>query len=113
MLHSECDLTGAEITFGLDNNEAHKAVVAEEHPSVKKPDYDRIHNTHQQMTQLPTTFHSKWMKSHQDWKNKDATAMDILTLLNIQMDQQAGEHREHKSNTKMWKFKAFHSKMKR
>jgi len=44
MLHTEYDLTGTSITFGLDNDEARKAVMDEYHPSVKKPDYDIIYN---------------------------------------------------------------------
>jgi len=44
MLHTEYDLTGTSITFGLDNDEARKAVMDEYHPSVKKPDYDIIYD---------------------------------------------------------------------
>jgi len=41
MLHTEFDLTGTSvsITFGLDNDEAREAVMANYHPSVKKTDY--------------------------------------------------------------------------
>jgi len=44
MLHTEFDLTGTLITFGLDNDEARKAVMDKYHPSVKKPDYDIIYD---------------------------------------------------------------------
>ena len=94
MLHTECDLSGSSITFGLDNDEARKAVMAVDHPSVKKPDYDLIYDIRQRMAALPITFLSRWIEGHQDDKNKDYDSMDLWTLLNIEMDIDAGIHRE-------------------
>ena len=92
MLHAEFDLTGSEFTFGLDNTEARKAVMAEFEPSIKKPDYDMIHEIRSRMKKLPIVFHSKWIKGHQDRDNHDYSKMDIWTLLNIEMDHLAAEH---------------------
>jgi len=94
MLHTEFDLTGSSITFGLDNDEARKAVMAECHPSIKKPDYDIIHNMRNRISSLPTKFHSRWIEGHQDKTNTDCGTMDIWTLLNIEMNVDAGLHRE-------------------
>ena len=62
MLHTEHDLTGASITFGPDNDEARKAVMAECHPSVKKPDYDIIYDMRNRISSLPIKFHRRWIE---------------------------------------------------
>jgi len=94
MLHTEFDLTGTLITFGLDNDEARKTVIDEYHPSVKKPDYDIICDIQKRFASLPIKFNSRWIEGHQDKTNTDYDTMDIWTLLNIEMDIDAGVHRE-------------------
>jgi len=99
MLHTEFDLTGSSITFRLDNDEARIAVMDEYHPSVKKPDYDIIYDIRNRISSLPIKFHSRWIEGHQDKTNTDYDTMDIWTLLNIEMDIDAGLHREaHKQD---------------
>jgi len=94
MLHTEFDLIGTSITLGLDNDEARKAVMDEYHPSVKKPDYNILYNIRNRISSLPIKFHSRWIEGHQDKQNTDYDTMDIWTLLNIEMDIDAGLHRE-------------------
>jgi len=99
MLHTEFDLSGASITFGLDNDKARKAVMDECHPSVKKPDYDIIYDIRKRISSLPIKFCSRWIEGHQDKTNTDYDTMDIWTLLNIEMDIDAGLHSEaHKQD---------------
>jgi len=99
MLHTEFDLTGSSITFRLDNDKARIAVMDEYHPSVKKPDYDIIYDIRNRISSLPIKFHSRWIEGHQDKTNTDYDTMDIWTLLNIEMDIDAGLHREaHKQD---------------
>jgi NADH pyrophosphatase NudC (nudix superfamily) len=100
MLHSEYDLTGATFTFGLDNDSARIAIMSDYEPSVKKPDYDIIYDIRRRMEKLPITFLSKWIESHQDKGNADYSTMDIWTLLNIEMDHDAGAFRAQHTNSK-------------
>lgn len=93
MLHREHDLSDTSVEFGLDNDSARKAVVSPWPPSVKQPDYDLIHDARRRMKLLPMTLKSRWIESHQDKHNTDYDSMDIWTLLNIEMDHNAGAYR--------------------
>ena len=93
-------ITEGSLTFGLDNEQAMLSVTNPWDPGVKRPDFDLICDIRKKIRSLPITISGRWIESHQDdVKDPDYSTMDHWTLLNIEMDHQAGEYMQSHGST--------------
>ena len=76
------------IEFGLDGEQAMKAVAAQEDPKADAPSYDLLLDIRRKIKELPINVTFRHIKGHQD-DHKHISALDRWATLNVQMDTRA------------------------